>query len=104
MRGMCFEFLEGAEDMANAIHTRTTHVGLFGDDDGDEDWITGSTASKSHTQSDKKPHPSIGSSGGGLFSELGGGEDDEVGGLFDEPSTKTPAPESSSKKKVNDLL
>ena len=71
--------------------------GLF--DDDDEDWMTGSTASKSHSQSNKKSHPSIAPSSKGLFSELGGSEEEEDG-LFADTSTTTPVPEGSGKFKV----
>ena len=76
---------------------------IFGGDDDEDDWMTGSigSSSKSPAQPSKKLHPPAGgSSAGGLFDALGGaGEEDEGEGqdLFDGPPAKTRSP---SKKKV----
>lgn len=69
-------------------------AGLFGEDE--DDWMTGSTASKSPSQPTKKTRPSSASKD--LFAGLGGSDEEEEGsGLFDEPPKKQ---ESPPKKKV----
>ena len=76
--------------------------GLFGEGDED-DWMTGSTASKNSPKPPvKKATPSSSSGGGGLFGGLGDeGVDEEGEGedeLFAEPAKKKTA--DKPKKKV----
>jgi len=77
----------------------SSSAGLFGEDaDEEDDWMTGSTSSKSPAQPTKKSHPPAPSSGGGLFGGLGDDDDDEedAATFFGEPAKKA----SSTKKKV----